>query len=116
MFRPRLPNRTTFPHTTFARRSVSSGIFPSIPMRRFFPLVLLAVLPGCYTLFPSVRDRAIDGCREQAISEGWRVQGVEDVRREGTAQRVTMKASKLLLGTRSVVCYFDPATSRATIN
>lgn len=59
------------------------------------------MLPGCVGMFTSVRDRAIDGCREKAMSDGWRVQGVEDVRREGT---------------RSLVCYYDPATSRATLN
>lgn len=85
-------------------------------MRRFLPLAALALLPGCAGLFVSPQDRAIDACREQAMSEGWRVQGVEEVRKEGTAQRVTMRASKLLLGTRSVVCYFDARRGTATIN
>jgi len=89
-------------------------------MRRLLPLalvpVLLAPLAGCVGVFTPVRDRAIDACREKAQDDGWRVQGVENVRREGTAQRVEMRATKLVIVTRTLVCYYDPARGTATLN
>lgn len=87
-------------------------------MRRLAPAVVFAAvaLSGCASLFTPVRDRAIDGCREQAQEEGWNVRSVENVRREGTAQRVEMRASKPLFPTRTLVCYFSPSSGTATIN
>lgn len=89
-------------------------------MRRLASAALLAAtlvpLGGCASLLASQRDRAIDACRMQAQEEGWRLRSVENVRREGTAQRVEMRAYKVLLGTRTLVCYFDPGTGLATIS
>ncbi len=88
-------------------------------MRRTAAVLALAVLPtlaGCASLFTSQRDRAIDACRMAAQERGWSLRSVEDVRREGTAQRVEMRAYRVLLGTQTLVCYFDPGTGEATIN
>lgn len=84
-------------------------------MRRLLPLALFAVLPGCTGLFVPSSVRAVDACREAAQNDGWRVTETGNARREGTAYRVEVRGSKLLLGTRTLVCYYDPATRRATI-
>ncbi len=78
-------------------------------------VLALATFSGCASLFTPVRDRAIDACRAQAQEEGWRIRSVEAVRREGTAQRVEMRAVKSPFPTTTVVCYFDPSTGEARI-
>ena len=88
-------------------------------MRRTVSILALAALPtlaGCASLFVSQRDRAIDACRVAAQERGWSLRSVETVRREGTAQRVEMRAYRILLGTQTVVCYYDPATREASIS
>ena len=92
-------------------------------MRRLLPLAVFAAfatalvpLAGCANVFTPVRDRAIDACRVKAQDDGWRVQGVENVRREGTAQRVEMRATRLVVLNRTLVCYYDPARGTATLN
>lgn len=84
-------------------------------MRRLLPLLALVALPGCYMLSPFLQDHAVDACRERAQADGWRVQSVQNVRREGTAQRVEMRATKFVVVTRTLVCYYDPVRGTATI-
>lgn len=105
-----------------ARRAAPAaltGHLPTPSMRRLAALIALAALPtlaGCASLFVSPRDRAIDACRVAAQDRGWSLRSVENVRREGTAQRVQMRAFRTIFGTQTLVCYYDPSTGEATIS